>query len=311
MPWGAIAASVVGGMMSSNAAGSAAGTQAASARDATAAQERMFNKQIELQKPFREGGVAAQNRLMQLLGLGGAPTSITAEQARAQLLPEYTKTTTDPGTYGQWEDGGQYEYRGGSTKQSIDEQGLSAAIQNMLAGSAQPQGEDYGSLMRDFTMADYQADPGYAFRQQEGMKGIEGGAAARGGLLSGGALKAIQKYGQDLASQEYGNAFNRFTGQQTNKYNKLAGMVNTGQGATNQLTNAAGQFGSNQASNIIGAGNAQAAGQVGSANAWNQAIGQGVNAYQQNQLMDLIRRPQTSGYGTFPSMNSYGTSYGE
>ena len=72
----------------------------------------------------------------------------------------------------------------------------------------------------------------------------------------------------------------------------LAGIVNTGQGATNQLTNAAGNLGSQIGSNITGAGNAQAAGAVGSANAWTNAIGQGANMYQQNQLMDLIRKPQ-------------------
>lgn len=240
-----IAASVVGGIMGADAAKSAANTQAEATRAASAAQERMFNKQIELQQPFRESGVTAQNRLMELLGLGGEKTA-----------------------------------------------------------------PDYGSLMRDFGMTDFQADPGYAFRQAEGMKGIESGAAARGSLLSGGALKAIQKYGQDLASQEYGSAFNRFTGQQTNKYNKLAGVVNTGQGATNQLTNAAGTLGGQIGSNIIGAGNAQAAGQVGAANAWSGALGQSVNAWQQNQLMDLIRKPQTynaGGSGEFTNRGSQQT----
>jgi len=52
-------------------------------------------------------------------------------------------------------------------------------------------------------------DPGYAFRQQQGMQGIENSAMAKGGLMSGNALKASQNYGQELASQEYGNAYNR------------------------------------------------------------------------------------------------------
>lgn len=49
--------------------------------------------------------------------------------------------------------------------------------------------------------------PGYTFRLAEGMKGVENSAAARGGLLSGAALKATQRYGQDFASNEYNNWF--------------------------------------------------------------------------------------------------------
>jgi hypothetical protein len=169
--------------------------------------------------------------------------------------------------------------------------------------------------MRRFSMADFEADPGYEFRRTEGMRGVEGGAAARGGLLSGAALKAIQKYGQGLASQEYGNAYNRFTADQTNQYNRLAGLVNTGQGATNQLTNAAGQFGQQQANNIIGAGNAQASGIMGGVNAITGGINAGINNWQQNKMMDqnnqfqnsllsLIQRPQPTGWGA-PTAESY------
>ena len=49
--------------------------------------------------------------------------------------------------------------------------------------------------------------PGYTFRLAEGMKGVENSAAARGGLLSGAALKATQRYGQDFASNEYDRWF--------------------------------------------------------------------------------------------------------
>jgi hypothetical protein len=52
-------------------------------------------------------------------------------------------------------------------------------------------------------------DPGYAFRVQEGQKALERSASAQGQLVSGGQLKAAQQYGQGLASQEYGNAWQR------------------------------------------------------------------------------------------------------
>lgn len=53
-------------------------------------------------------------------------------------------------------------------------------------------------------------DPGYEFRRSEGMKGLTGNAATSGMLQSGDTLRGIQRYGQDLASSEYGNAFNRW-----------------------------------------------------------------------------------------------------
>lgn len=319
-----IAANLISGSMGASAARSSGDAQAASTDRATEEQRRQFDKQVELQSPFRDAGVTGLNRLMYLLGLGGGGGTTSApsqsrEQLRQQLLPQFTNTTektvydTMLGMLPGYVSGPQIE-----KQTTIDENGLSSAIERALAQQTGQTGQsgqsgalsdaDYGSLMRDFSMADYQADPGYAFRKAEGMKGIESGAAARGGLLSGAALKAIQKYGQDLASNEYGNAYNRFTANQTNKYNKLSGLVNTGQGATNVLSNAAANLGNSVSNNIMSGAAAKAAGDVGSANAWTNAIGQGIGAWQQNQLMDMIRNPKTSSY--VPGYG-YGTSYGE
>jgi hypothetical protein len=319
MPWGAIAGAVVGGIMSSDAASSAAGAQAQASRDATAAQERMFNRQVELQKPFRDAGLLSNNRLMYLLGLdpglGGvdSPQELQYGDVRSSLLPQFTvNTSQDSGIN---VDGGMVVP---NSRSFLDENGLEAAIQRRLSENqaaiqsdrqrrAQANTDpEFGSLLRDFRMSDFEADPGYAFRQSEGMRGLENSAAARGGLLSGAAMKAIQRFGQDLASQEYGNAYQRFNANQTNKYNRLAGVINSGQGATNQVSNAAGQFGQQQANNIIGAGNAQAAGAVGSANAWNNAIGTGFNMYQSNQLMNRIQQPGTArAMPSGPTVESY------
>lgn len=129
-----------------------------------------------------------------------------------------------------------------------------------------------GDLNRNFSMADFQADPGYAFRMQQGLQAIQGSAAARGGLLSGGVLKDLSGYSQGLASQEYGNAFNRFETQNQDRYNRLAGLAGLGQSATS----ATGQFGANAASNygnyLTQGANAQAAGYIGGANALNSGI---------------------------------------
>jgi hypothetical protein len=63
-----------------------------------------------------------------------------------------------------------------------------------------------------FTPPSYQdamADPGYQFSLGEGIKGLEQSAAARGTLRTGGTLKDIIGYGQDRATQQYGDVYNR------------------------------------------------------------------------------------------------------
>lgn len=131
---------------------------------------------------------------------------------------------------------------------------------------------DYGSLSKAFSMSDYQEDPGYAFRLAEGQKALERSAAARGLTNSGAALKAAIGYGQNMGSQEFNNAYNRYNTNQTNLYNRLAGLSGAGQNSANTISNV-GQNTTNQiSSNIIGAGNAQAAGKIGAANAWSTGL---------------------------------------
>lgn len=141
-----------------------------------------------------------------------------------------------------------------------------------IAGDASSAG--YGGLMRNFGMQDFQTDPGYAFRLSEGNKALERQAAARGGLISGAALKAAQGYGQDLASQEYQNAFNRYQTNRGSVYGMLSGQQGVGQAATNAMGQA-GQNYANQAGNAyMDAGNARASGYMGQANAFGGALNQ-------------------------------------
>lgn len=162
-------------------------------------------------------------------------------------------------------------------------------------------GADNGSLMRDFSMRDFQADPGYQFRQDQGQQALERSAAARGGLLSGAAMKDMARFSQGLASQEYGAAFDRFKSNQASKMNpllSLAGSAQTASGAlgaagqsfANSSGNILGQYAATAGQNITGAGNARASGYVGAANAITNGLGQAYNMYQQNQLMGVMQR---------------------
>ncbi|MGI9158922.1 MAG: DNA transfer protein p32 [Saprospiraceae bacterium] len=155
-----------------------------------------------------------------------------------------------------------------------------------LTGDAGSAG--YGSLLQNFGMQQFQADPGYAFRLAEGQKALERQAAARGGLISGAALKAAARYGQDMGSQEYMNAFNRYQTERGNAYGMLSGQQGVGQAATNAM-GMMGQNYANQAGNAyMDAGNARASGYVGAANALTSGLGNAFNFYQQDQLLKKL-----------------------
>jgi hypothetical protein len=116
-------------------------------------------------------------------------------------------------------------------------------LMELLGLGANTGAEGYGRYGRDFSMADYQADPGYAFRLSEGQKAIDRSAAARGGTQSGAALRAATRYGQEMGSQEYGNAYNRYQTNRTNQLQPLGSLMTSGQNAAANAGAAAGNYG--------------------------------------------------------------------
>jgi hypothetical protein len=236
--------------MAAGAASDAADAQATAAANSTALQRDIFNKQVELQAPFRAGGLTAQNRLLTLLGLNPMDAATYGIEN-----PNYEATGAAAGV--------------NTTDKYTLPQGL----------SVDPKSADFGKYAKDFSMSDFEADPGYAFRLKEGLKSLDAQAASRGGLISGAALKAAGRYGQDYASNEYTNAFNRYQVNRSNQLQPLQALMGTGMTATNATSNAAGAYGTAAGNNALAAGNALASGAVGSANAWNSAIGGAAKAF--------------------------------
>lgn len=140
-----------------------------------------------------------------------------------------------------------------------------------------------------FGMDTFSKDPGYGFRLAEGQKALDRSAAARGGLISGSALKAAQRYGQDMGSQEYMNAFNRYQTERNAQLNPLQSLAGVGQTTSTQL----GQFGAANAANMgnlmTGGAAAQAAGRVGAANAATSGLGTYLNYTSSNNLLNALR----------------------
>ena len=235
-------ASLIGGAMASSAAGKAAKTQAKSADKATELQKQMYEEGVVRQKPFYEAGLTGQNRLMELLGLGGDPNA-----------------------------------------------------------------QGYGSAMRPFGMSDFEADPGYAFRMKEGLKGLDQQAAARGGLISGNALRGATAYGQQLGSQEYQNAYDRYQTNRANMLNPIQSLLGQAQSTANTLGSAGQTYATNAGNTMMAAGNARASGYTGSADAWNRALGGAAGTVVSGLNANQMYGGGAGGYGP-GSANWYGSN---
>ncbi|HEY5107211.1 MAG TPA: hypothetical protein VII73_10645 [Caulobacteraceae bacterium] len=130
----------------------------------------------------------------------------------------------------------------------------------------------------------YLGSTGYQFQLQNGEDAITGNRAASGLLDSGGTLKALDTFGQNLASTSAGSWLS-----------DLSGISNTGESAVNALSGTgatyAGAVGANNTSAATAQGNAAIAG----ANSVNALIGQGLSAY------GLARGQSSYGAGAGPS----------
>lgn len=154
-----------------------------------------------------------------------------------------------------------------------------------------------------FGMSQFTQDPGYAFRMKEGMNALNSQAAARGGLISGNALRAAQGYGQEMGSQEYTNAFNRYQAERQARLGPLQSLAGVGQTTAQQL-GAAGAANAGAVGNYLtGGAAAQAAGQVGGANAVTGGLGTYLNYNQGNNLLSALRGGNQSAGPSWGSSN--------
>ena len=137
-----------------------------------------------------------------------------------------------------------------------------------------------GDLVRPFAESDFKADPGYGFRMKEGMQALDRSAAARGGLLSGATLKGAERFGQDIASNEYNNAYNRYVGNQATQRNALAGLTGFAPTASSAMQAGDTAYGSNAANLASNTANAMAGAGATRASSYGNALaGIGQNIY--------------------------------
>ena len=218
MTWGLVAvagATLVGGVLSSQASGKAADAQIAASNNSIGEQQREFNINQQNQAPFIAAGQTAVGQISKGTAAGGV-------------------------------------------------------------------------FNTPYTLAQFYQDPAYKFNELQGEQAIQRSAAAAGGTLSGGALKSIDQYAQQNAGNEYQNAFQNYQTDLSGRYNRLASVAGLGQTAVGTLGSQGTTSAANIGNTMVGIGNAQAAGYVGQANAFNNGISSLGNYYMQNQYLNKL-----------------------
>lgn len=143
--------------------------------------------------------------------------------------------------------------------------GANTRLQQLLGLGGDSSGGDFGSLTRSFSPQDFldNKDPGYDFQLRTGGQAIRNADTPGVGSLSGAALKDLMSFNQNMAATGYQNAFNRFTTNQNNIFQRLHDIAGLGQASANNTSAAGTALGTGVAQAQAAAGASQAAGTLG------------------------------------------------
>jgi hypothetical protein len=312
----ALALATVGSSLISGALGSEASKEASEigagaadrASNLTMANYRTTRADLS---PWRLSGEDALRRLMHLTGVGGVGPTLAHRGATdlvdmAGGVPSMNQRYANDPMYVQaWQEieSGHRAREGG---RGYTAQSTPASIASKIAARLRSEADanremgaartgaagdpEYGSLMKDFSLADFARDPGYMFRLEEGEKALTRGAAARGLAKSSPGLRSLMRFNQDLASSEFAAAHGRFEGAKAGKFNLLSYLSGGGQNAAAMTGTAGTNAAAGAAQAIMAGGNAGAAGAIGSASAWNNAIQGGLGNYMYQQRFDQMMK---------------------
>ena len=132
--------------------------------------------------------------------------------------------------------------------------------------------------------------PGYRFGIQEGTNALENSATARGMTYSGAQAKALQRFGNDYGTSKIDQT-----------YNRLSNLAGIGQVGVNPMSgmNYANQVGGN----MLGAGNAQAAGAIANGSAYGNMLNSGIAYGDRNGWFSGGAKadPNLAGFGGTPA----------
>lgn len=269
-------AAVIGGATQYASGKSAAKAQGKAANQQVAESQRQYDQTREDYAPWRRAGTSALGKLESVYGLGDGTDWEAFVKADPWREADWRANYPDMSMA----DYGKYNYQYDVQRGRKDNPNY--AGMDLSQFKTQPGAQ----------FSDFYASPGYQFRLSEGQKAIERSAAARGGLNSGATMKALERFAQGTASDE----FNRYVG-------GLQSMAGLGQNAQNATT-AAGQQSSQNIINAYGnAGNARASSYANTGSAINSGINNVLSAY-------LMGSGSGGPYGAGSTMNAYGINGG-
>lgn len=229
--------SAISGSKNSKAIKNATAAQTAANDKAVALQQEARNQNIGFQTPFYNTGIAANNRINALLGLG-----VPQQQQQSYMAPQ-----------AQGMQGGRQGYPTDfrfNENPMLGDYGYQPDVYGQQQTTAMPQTNALADAQGAF--GDWRDNTGYQFRFNEGIRAIDAGAPVRN---SGATLKARQQYGQNIGSQEFYNYLGALTGQQqvgTGAANALSGVNTT---YANNAGNIAQMQGQNLANSAVARAN--------------------------------------------------------
>ena len=219
--------------LQSRSSAKAAEAQLQAAQMAGDTEREMYYQSREDVAPWREAGGEGLNYLQNMLGIG-APSTLERYKPQRE---DFTNLEDYQNALNQWR----------ATDQAFQ--------------------ENYGSLTR-IGPEDYVESPYYNFLLDKGTEARKHAASAGGGIESGRTYKALTEYGQNLASQDYGDWLNR-------KYQSIApyqSMAGVGQSTATQMGQNALNLGTSLANNAMYAGGVQAQNYMNQGDIWSNAL---------------------------------------
>jgi hypothetical protein len=227
------------------------------------------------------GGIAAG-----VGAIGGAVISGSAAKSAANTQAQAANDATQAQLQ-------MYNTTVGNEQPFINEgQNAMGTLNGELSGLTNPM-----SILQPINATNWQQymSPAYNFQLQQGTQALQNSQAAGDGVLSGSALKGLINYNQNFAQTGFNNAanlymgqqnqqFNQYQTQQGNIYNRLSGLVQLGQNAASNTGMVGAGMAGGIANTITGAGNAAAAGTVGTANAVSGGLNNGMGYLMLNGL---------------------------
>jgi len=323
-----------GAFLSSRGASQGARAQVDASNAATAAQQSMFDATRQDLDPFKFQGYNASNWLANLTGIGNNAITPNIDPRNSQLLrsaPAYQR-------YANFQPSAAYlpvaPYRGVNynyfkpTMQQLEQtpgyqftrdQGLKAVTNASSAKGL------IGSGAHGKALADYAtglASTTFDRQLQNNINQFNTDLSSRIGQFELGLNANINQYntaaqnrrqdyatGLDAWTTQYNTGFNSFTQNQNNVWNKLYALLGAGQNAATQTGQLGTQVGGQIGSNLIGAGNASAAGTIGASNAWSNALSGIGNSFGSYMTLNRLLQNNSNPGGGASFFGAYGSPY--